>query len=276
MRHWHKRPTGRTPQSLKSTKSRPPHATFFGFESEALADKNDKSESAYFLSLNGRWKFNWAKNPASRPAGFHKRDFDASRWKEIPVPANWQLHGYGYPIYTNAEYPFADSRVPFTDLGKAPKPPDVPDDYNPVGSYKKQFSIPKAWKGRRIVLNIGAASSAMYVWVNGQRVGYSQGSKTPAEFDITDFVKAGSNDLSVQVFRWSDGSYLEDQDFWRMSGITRDVYVYATPHSRIRDFWARAGLTNDYQDGTFRLAVELTSEITENLDLAVQLSYQGQ
>lgn len=253
-----------------------PHATFFGFESEALADKNDKSESAYFLSLNGRWKFNWAENPASRPAGFHKRDFDASRWKEIPVPANWQLYGYGYPIYTNAEYPFADSRAPFTDMGKAPTPPDVPDDYNPVGSYKKQFSIPQAWKSRRIVLNIGAASSAMYVWVNGQQVGYSQGSKTPAEFDITDFVKAGSNDLSVQVFRWSDGSYLEDQDFWRMSGITREVYVYATPHSRIRDFWAKASLTNDYHDATFRLEVELTSKTTENLDLAVHLSYQGQ
>ena len=253
----------------------PARASFYGFESEALAEKGDRTGSRYYRLLNGDWKFSWSENPAGRKAEFYREDFDVSGWKSIPVPSNWQLHGYGYPIYVNISYPFADPRAPFTDLAGKPAPPKVPRDYNPVGSYKTIIDIPASWEGRRIVLHFGAVSSAMYVWVNGQKIGYSQGSKTPAEFDITRYVRNGRNDLAVEVYQWSDGSYLEDQDFWRLSGITRDVYVYATPRSRIGDFVVRAGLINEYKDGELVLDVDLVSEKTAELRVEATVTDNG-
>jgi len=247
-------------QSIVAINKLAPHASFFGFESETKAMEGKMYNSDFCQLLNGNWKFNWAKNPAERPVDFYKKNYDDLNWKTIPVPANWQLHGYGYPIYVNTRYPFADPRFPFTDMGKDPNPPQVPKDYNPVGSYKTTFQIPEEWDGRRTILHFGAVSSAMYIWVNGKKVGYSQGSKTPAEFDITNYIKPGNNSLDVEVYQWSDGSYLECQDFWRISGITRDVYVYSTPKTRIQDLWIKAGLVNNYTHGDFSLDIELRAD----------------
>jgi beta-galactosidase len=229
-----------------------PHASFITFNE--VRGGADMSESDQYQSLNGKWSFNWSKSPGERPMDFYKSDYDTSSWDKIPVPANWQLHGYGYPIYINHPYEFADRRAPFTEM-KSPVPPLVPNDYNPVGSYRRGFTLPQNWQGEQIILHFGAVSSAMYVWVNGKKVGYSQGSKTPAEFDITPYLQAGENLLAVQVFRWSDGSYLECQDYWRLSGITREVYLYARPTTHIADIDAVAGLTNDYQDGMLKLKI---------------------
>jgi len=215
----------------------PPHATLFPFESRAVALAGDRAASPYFALLNGRWRFHWSPTPDSRPLGFERPDFDDRAWPEIAVPSNWELEGYGVPIYVNAGYPFKKD------------PPRIAHDDNPVGSYRRHFTVPDAWAGRRIVLHFGAVSSAFYAWVNGERLGYSQDSKTPAEFDITERVRSGDNLLAVEVYRWSDGSYLEDQDMWRLSGIQRDVYVYATPESHVCDFFALADLDSDYRDG---------------------------
>ncbi len=203
----------------------------------------------FYSSLNGQWKFAWSENPAERPIEFYEEKYDISSWSKIKVPANWQLEGYGDPIYVNIEYEFADRRNPITEMEDGPKPPQIPHDFNPVGSYRHRFHVPEAWLERQVILHFGAVSSAMYIWVNGQKVGYSQGSKLPAEFEVTHFLREGQNTLAVEVYRWSDGSYLECQDFWRMSGITRDVYLYARPKTHIADLTVRAGLTNDYRDG---------------------------
>jgi len=223
----------------------PPHATLFPFEARSLALRRDRRASAYHVSLNGRWKFHWVRKPADRPVEFHRVDFDDSAWGEIPVPGNWEVNGFGVPIYLNIPYPFD------------PNPPHIPHDYNPVGSYRTHFTIPSHWDGREIFLHFGAVKSAMYLWVNGERVGYSQGSKLPAEFDITSYVRAGDNVLAVEVYRWSDGSYLEDQDFWRVSGIERDVYLFATPKVHVRDFGVTAGLDGDYRNGILVVRVEV-------------------
>ncbi|MBK8632818.1 MAG: DUF4981 domain-containing protein [Saprospiraceae bacterium] len=250
-----------------------PHASFFGFESVEVANKEDKAFSKFYQLLNGDWAFHWAKNPAERPIDFYKESFSVADWKKLKVPSNWELNGYGFPIYTNVEYPFADRRFPaLTDMGKKPNPPKVPRDYNPVGSYKRNFVIDDLWLNRRTVLQIGAAQSAMYVWVNGEMVGYSQDSKTPAEFDITKYIRKGENSLAVEVYTWSDGSYLECQDFWRISGITRDVYLYSTPKTHISDFFVNAGLENSYQDGLFDMKVDLSSEMASNVRMEVLIS----
>ncbi len=222
----------------------PPHATLFPFESSALARRGNREDSRYFRLLNGRWRFHWARRPDERPVAFFQQDFDDTEWDLIDVPSNWEIQGYGVPIYVNAAYPFWEN------------PPFVPHDYNPVGSYRTTFQLPPNWDGREIFIDFGAVKSAMYLWVNGQRVGYSQGSKLPAEFDITDFVRPGENLLAVEVYRWSDGSYLECQDFWRISGIERDVVLWAAPKVHLRDFFVKAGLDETYTEG--RLGVSLT------------------
>jgi beta-galactosidase len=204
----------------------PGRATFFHFESKELAKTNKLSQSANFQSLNGIWKFNWVRDPANRPKDFYKPEFDDSEWDDFSVPANWEINGYGIPIYLNHPYEFTYE----------PNPPDIPDGYNPVGSYRKKFRIGNDWANHRIVLHFGAVKSAFFLWINGQKVGYSQGSKLPAEFDITDYIKIGNNLVALEVYRWSDGTYLECQDFWRISGIERDVYLMAEPKIRIVDF----------------------------------------
>jgi beta-galactosidase len=222
-----------------------PHATQFPFENRPLALRRDRTASAYFQSLNGKWKFHWVRKPADRPGDFYTEGYDDRAWAEIPVPGNWQMYGYGVPIYLNSPYPFDRN------------PPFIQHDYNPVGSYRHHFTVPEHWSGRRIILHFGAVESAMYVWVNGRKVGYSQGSKLPAEFDVTDYVRPGDNLLAAEVYRWSDGSYLEDQDFWRLSGIQRDVYLVAQPAVHVRDFGIVAGLDSVYADGVLDVRLEV-------------------
>lgn len=247
-----------------------PRASFYAYENEELAKKGLREKSAYFQSLNGQWKFKWFENPGMVSTGFEKAGYNDSDWDLIPVPANWQLHGFGYPIYVNHQYAFADPRYPFTEM-KEPDPPLVPTDYNPVGLYREHFSIPESWSGRSVIIHFGAVESAFYLWVNGKMVGYSQGSKTPAEFDITAYVHPGENQLALQVMRWSDGSYLECQDFWRMSGITREVYLYAIPKTHMADIAIQAGLDESYENGLLKMAIDLESPVEKMVFLQTQL-----
>ena len=222
-----------------------PHCTLMPYKSEAKAMEGDRFSSAYFKSLNGAWRFHWAPKPADRPVDFYKPNFDVSDWKTIPVPDNWQLYGYGRPIYTNVRYPFKKN------------PPFIQHDYNPVGSYRREFTVPAAWKNRQVFLHFDAVESAFYLWINGRKVGYSQGSRTPAEFRITDYLRPGKNVLAAEVYRWSDGSYLEDQDFWRLSGIFRNVYLFSTPQTHIRDFEIKTDLDSDYRDAILHVTARV-------------------
>jgi beta-galactosidase len=238
-----------------------PRASFYSYASEksALADNRDGSE--FYFSLNGKWHFNWVRSPDERPFYFFKDDYDVRDWDMIEVPSNWEVQGYGVPIYVNVGYPFEMN------------PPCIHHDYNPVGSYKRDFRIPALWNDREIFIHLGAVSSAFYLWINEEMVGYSQGSKTPAEFNITPFLKEGKNTISIEVYRWCDGSYIEDQDFWRLGGITRDVYLSAKNKVFIRDFEIQSGLTSDYKDGLFGAKLELrnydTPDSTYNVKVAV-------
>jgi beta-galactosidase len=258
-------PDWENPQMINRNKEAT-HATFIPFRTvdEALTQK--RNQSVYYKSLNGIWKFNWVRKPADRPVDFYKPGFDVSGWDNIPVPANWELEGYGIPIYVNHQYEFADYKHPvsaeikFIDKIYPANPGLVPTDYNPVGSYRRTFTVPETWDGRRVFIQFGAVKSAFYIWVNGKKVGYSQGSKIPAEWDITDYLETGENVLAIEVYRWSDGSYLECQDFWRISGIERDVFIYSTPKVRIRDFFAHAGLDSEYKNGEFSLDVDLKNQ----------------
>ncbi len=222
----------------------PAHATYTPFPDIESALAGDRWASPYMKSLNGTWKFNWVPKPADRPVGFFNPDYDVSGWDDVPVPSNWEILGYDVPIYTDVAYPFR------------PNPPHVPHDYNPVGSYRTTFTVPEGWADRQLFIHFGGVKSAAYVWVNGEEVGYTQGSKTPAEYNITEYVQRGDNVLAVQAYRWSDGAYLEGQDYWKISGIERDVYLFSTPNTYIRDFFATADLDDDYRDG--RLSVSVT------------------
>ncbi|NII81874.1 glycoside hydrolase family 2 TIM barrel-domain containing protein [Pedobacter sp. SG908] len=233
----------------------PMRASAFAFENQELAAKRAKEKSAYFLSLNGTWKFNWVKDPRKRPTDFYKIDFDDKNWDNFKVPANWEVNGYGLPIYVNQPYEFAGRQL----TGARMNPPfDIPADNNPVGSYRKKINIPANWGNKQVFISLGAVKSAFYIWVNGKKVGYSEDSKLAAEFDITKYVKPGENTIALQVYRWSDGSYLECQDMWRISGIEREVYLYATPKLDIHDFKVTGTLDATYTNGLL------------NVDLAVQ------
>ena len=217
-----------------------PRATMMIYTDVQSALKYKPTASEWYQSLNGKWKFKWSKSVNDRPNNFFETNFNDGSWDTIPVPSNWQLHGYGVPIYTNVNYPFPKNA------------PDIPAEINPVGSYRKSFEIPDSWNGRRTLIHFAGVNSAMYLWVNGKKVGYSQGSRTPAEFDITDYVKTGENQLAVEVYRWCDGSYLEDQDFWRLSGIFREVYLWSVADVHIRDFGIDARM-----DGSLKIHTEL-------------------
>jgi beta-galactosidase len=233
--------------SVVGINKEPPRATFFPFETGELALAGNRAASSYFRLLNGDWRFHWVRRPDQRPLDFFSLGFDDSGWDLIPVPSNWEIQGYGVPIYLNQPYEFEKN------------PPFIHHDYNPVGSYRTTFLIPEEWEGREVFLHFGAVKSAMYVWINGQRVGYSQGSKLPAEFNVTTHVRSGENLLAVEVYRWSDGSYLECQDFWRISGIERDVFLWAVPKLHVRDFFVRAGLDEEYRRGWLEVDVDLAN-----------------
>ena len=223
----------------------PVHATFYPF-SEVNEAFSDGVKSDWVQLLNGTWKFNWVANVDERPLEFYKTDFDASGWNDIPVPSCWQMQGFGTPIYTNINYPFDKN------------PPKIAGiNGNPVGSYIRTFRIPENWNGREIFIHFEGVSSAFYIWVNGKKVGYSQGSRTPAIFNLTDFLTKGENKIAVQVFRWCDGSYLEDQDGWRMSGIFREVFLYATPKTQIQDFFITTNLDDDYNNAIISVKINL-------------------
>jgi beta-galactosidase len=239
-----------------------PRATFVSFPDAASAAANPMGwdESPYYASLNGDWQFHWAPKPGDRPQDFYEPAFDASAWETIEVPSNWELQGYGIPIYTNITYPHPAD------------PPRIPHDDNPVGSYRRTFSVPEDWDGRQVFLTFDGVSSAMYVWVNGEMVGYSQESKTPAEFDISKHLQPGENVLAVEVYRWCDGSYLEDQDFWRISGIFRSVYLHSTPPVHIRDFFARCDLDDTYTNATLHLDAEVRNGSDAEAAVEIEVS----
>ncbi len=240
-------------QRVNSVNEEPAHCTLVPYASVEQALKGTREASPYYKCLNGEWKFHWVRHPDERPKDFYKPDFDADGWKEIEVPSCWELKGYGTPIYTNITYPFA--KDPPRVMGKVPPDWTASKEPNPVGSYRRTFSIPAAWAGREVFLHFEGVMSAMYVWVNGLRVGYSEDSMTPAEFNITPFVHPGENVLAVEVYRWSDGSYLEDQDFWRLSGIYRDVFLFATPNVHVRDFAVRTDLDDQYRSAAWQVQV---------------------
>lgn len=221
-------------------------STSYSFATASDALNGDRSASR-MVSLNGPWKFHFTPDSKDRPADFFKAGFDAKGWDTLAVPSSWEVKGYGQPIYTNAQYPFTPNE-PFIDR------------INPVGSYLRDFTIPADWSGQRIILHFGGVSSAFYVWVNGEFAGYSQGSRLPAEFDISTLVKSGSNRLAVQVFRWSDGSYLEDQDMWRLSGIHREVLLLAQPRTALNDFFVRADLDANYQNARLRIRPHILAD----------------
>jgi beta-galactosidase len=222
-----------------------PHATTAFYPDRAKALAGRREASPFFKSLNGQWRFHWVKTPDERPKDFYRSDYDVSGWKEIPVPSNWQMEGYDIPIYTNITYPFVKN------------PPFIAHDNNPVGSYRTTFAIPTTWKGRNVFLHFAGVDSAFYVWINGEKAGYSEDSRTPAEFNITSYLRPGENVLAVEVYRYSDGAYLEDQDYWRMSGIYREVFLYAAPKLHIRDFQVDTLLDEQYRDAKLRLNVKV-------------------
>lgn len=229
-----------------------PFATMAIFPDEHSARALNRRHSPYFKSLNGKWRFNWVPKPADRISNFWKPDFNDSQWKTIPVPSNVEMEGYGIPFYTNVKYPWVTIN-----------PPLIPDDYNPVSSYRTTFNVPADWDGREIFLTFDGVNSFFYLWINGKKLGFNKDSRTPATFNITSHLKPGDNLLAVEVFRWCDASYIEDQDFWRLSGIFREVYLWSTPKVHIRDYWVRTQLDSEYRDADLVLDLELKNYGTQ-------------
>lgn len=215
-----------------------------------------------YLSLNGTWKFNLVPEPSQRPTDFYKEGYDVSKWDNIPVPSNWEMQGYDKPIYANVEYPhgntppFINARKGFNDEGK---------NYgiNPVGSYVRTFDVPADWDGKRTFIHFGGIYSAAFVWVNGKYVGYTQGANNVTEFDLTKYLHPGENTIAVQVFRWSDGSYLECQDMFRMSGIFRDVYLYNVPKASVRDHVLTSTFSDGYKNATLHVDLDIDNRDKE-------------
>ena len=223
-----------------------PRAAFFAYETENLAKADQKARSERYLSLEGKWKFNFSKDHDKAPRDFYSLKYDDSQWTDFPVPGILELNGYGDAIYSNNGYPW---RTQFR-----PEPPFVEERNNYTGSYRKMVTVPADWKGERIYLHVGSATSNLMVWVNGKFVGYSEDSKVSAEFDLTKYLTPGKENLiAMQVMCWCDGSYLEDQDFWRFTGIAREVYLYARPQAHIADLFITPDLVNNYQDGTLEV-----------------------
>lgn len=225
----------------------------YGDLKEALAA--DRKASSCCRSLNGSWKFHYVARPELRPTDFYKPEFDATAWQEIPVPSNWQVLGFGTPYYRNLGYTIARD-WPHV-MSDPPKDWTAYDERNPVGSYRREFELPADWSGRRIFLTFDGVDSAFFLWINGQKVGYSVNSRNPAEFDITKYVKPGKNLVAVEVYRYSSGTWLEDQDMWRLSGIFRSVTLWSAPPIHIRDFFVHTDLDREYRDATIRVAAKL-------------------
>jgi beta-galactosidase len=223
----------------------PARATSISYNSWENAVIANRKQTDRYKSLSGEWDFHYSPTAQAAPQNFHTRGFNSSRWRKIPVPSNWEMHGYGTAIYTNITYPF----VPVN-------PPYPPADDNPTGSYRTRFTVPANWRDMQITLHFGGVSSAYYVWLNGEFIGYSEDSHLPAEFDITPHLRSGENTLAVRVHKYSDGVYLEDQDHWRLGGIHRDVYIAAAPKVQLYDFFVRTELDNVYRDAELQIRPE--------------------
>jgi beta-galactosidase len=239
----------------------PAHASFMLFENKTDVFAGNYNQSSFYQSLNGEWKFHYADNYLQRPLDFYTPSFYNKDWSSIPVPSNWELKGFGLPIYTNIIYPF-------------PKNPPFVGNDNPVGTYRKIFTVPDTWRDKQVFLHFGSITGCAVVYVNGQKVGMSKVSKSAAEFNVTSYLKSGNNLLAVQVFRWHDGSYLEDQDFWRLTGIERDVFLLAMPATTIWDFELKGDLDGSYKNGLFNATVQLRHFKTapiKNYNLLVEL-----
>lgn len=240
------------------------HAAFVLFDRKEDALTDDLKRSAFYQSLNGSWKFSYTDHFNNRPLNFYQPDLNDANWSTLPVPSNWELHGFGLPIYTNIVYPFPRN------------PPFVGNDV-PVGSYRKEFTVPESWNGKDVLLHFGSITGCAFVYVNGKKVGISKASKTAAEFNISKYLQKGKNLLAVQVFRWHDGSYLEDQDFWRLSGIERDVFIYAVPSLSIWDFELKTDLDASYKNGLFNADIVLRKFRNNSIkDAIVAIELQDQ
>jgi beta-galactosidase len=244
-------------QQVVGRNKEPRRATSMPFPDRAGALKGDREASPFYASLNGKWKFHWAPDPGSRPAEFYQPGFNVSRWSEIDVPRSWQTAGFGVPLYTNIRYPFQPDPPRVTS-----EPPREFTNHahrNPVGSYRRTFRVPTAWKGRQVFLQFDGVDSAFYLWINGKQVGYSEDSRTPATFNVTSYLQDGENVLAAEVYQFSDGAYLEDQDMWRLHGIFRDVFLWSTADLHVRDFFAKADLDSAYRDGEVTVEVAVRS-----------------
>ncbi len=244
--HW------KNPQIVQENREEA-RSTFTSFGSEEEAKRGESINNSSYVSLNGIWKFHWSKNFKEHPADFYRSDFDISSFVDITVPMSWQMAGHGYPIYTNVRYPY-EVRWPFP-----------PGDFNPVGSYRRTFDVSREWKGRDLFLYFGAVSSAMEIYVNGKYAGYHEGGKTPVEFNVTEFISAGKNIVAVAVHRWSDGSYLEDQDFWRLSGIEGDVRILSRPRLRLQDVAVRGNLSEDNRTGILSASMKIANRLEREI-----------
>lgn len=263
-----------TNPKLVHTNKMPARASFFSFDNadNAIAAPHSSKGSNVVL-LNGTWKFNYTENFNNRPkTGFCDANFDDSRWSNIQVPGNWEMQGFGTPIYVNATYEFTSpGHPPYWDK---PNPPLVPKEFNPTGTYRKTFDLPASWQGKEIILSSDGTKGAAYFYLNGEFVGMTKDSKLPARFNITQWAKTGKNVLAIQIHRWSDAAYLECQDFWRLSGLERDVYIYARPKTHIADFFAHTPLDSAYKNGKFGLDVHVEGN-TENVSVGYQLRDAG-
>jgi beta-galactosidase len=237
------------------------HASFMLYDNAEKVKKDDFLASPYHQSLNGLWKFSYVDKPADRNTEFYKNDLDESKWSNIEVPSNWEMQGFGIPIFTNITYPFPAN------------PPFVNNNYNPVGTYRKKFTLKNDWFDKEVMIHFGSINGYALIYMNGKKVGMTKASKSPAEFDVTSFLQKGENNLSVQVFRFHNGSYMEDQDFWRLSGIERDVYLQASPKITFADYFVKGDLGNGYKDGMFSLNVNL-KEFGKNAAAAKSLKVE--
>ena len=237
----------------------PMHTSYFAYESMEDAQQGNRENSENYMTLNGTWKFNWVEHADQRPTDFFKTNFNDKGWDDLQVPGIWELNGYGDPIYVNVGYAW---REQFQN-----NPPQVPTTNNHVGSYRREITIPADWKGKKIMAHFGSVTSNMYLWVNGQFVGYSEDSKLEAEFDLTKYLRPGKNLIAFQVFRWCDGTYLEDQDFLRLCGVARDCYLYAREKNRIEDIRITPDLDSQYKDGTLNIDLKLNGKGQVNLKL---------
>ena len=237
-----------------------PRTTSLPYPSEDLALLDDYSASPYYQLLDGKWKFHWVPRISEIPEGFYRENYNISGWDEMPVPGNWEFNGYGIPIYVNIGFGFRGN------------PPHIDRNDSPAGAYRHEFNIPDSWDGRRVFIHFDGGTNSMYVWVNGRKVGYTENAKSPAEFDITDYIRKGKNTLACEVHKYSDGSYLEDQDMWRLGGINRSVYLYSTANTRIQDFFAHPDLDRNYKNGVFTLEVQLKNYTAAAANQSVEVS----